>query len=126
MFKFKTEKDCLDYLRNVNYNGFECPHCANKKFWMIYNRKCMECSDCGHQEYLTANTIFHKSSTDLIKWFYAIQLMTQSKKGVSAKQLEKALKVTYKTAWRITHKIREAMDNDDNDLFSGIIQVDET
>lgn len=128
MSMFKAEKDCLDYLREKKYKSFKCPKCQNDKFYMIYGRKCMECSKCRHQEYLTANTVFHKSSTDLIKWFYAIQLMTQSKKGVSALQLQRAIKVTYKTAWRIAHKIREAMDNDDddNDLFGGITQVDET
>jgi len=88
----------------------------------------MECSKCRHQEYLTAGTIFHKSSTPLIKWFHAISIMTDSKKGVSALQLQRMIKVTYKCAWRIAHKIREAMDkdDDDNDMFGGITQVDET
>ena len=83
MSKFKTENDCLDYLKQKKYKGFKCPQCNNDKFYMIYGRKCMECTNCKHQEYLTAGTIMHKSSTKLIKWFYAIQLMTQSKKGVS-------------------------------------------
>lgn len=128
MSKFKTEKDCLDYLRATKYKNFKCPKCGNNKFYMIYSRKCMECSTCRHQEYLTANTVFHKSSTDLIKWFFAIQLMTESKKGVSALQIKRMVKVTYKTAWRMAHKIREAMDknDDDNDMFGGITQVDET
>lgn len=128
MTSFKSEKDCLDYLREKKYKDFACPKCGNKKFYMIYSRKCMECSICKHQEYLEAGTIFHKSSTSLMKWFYAIMLMTQSKKGVSALQLQRQLKVTYKTAWRIAHKIREAMDkdDDDHDLFGGITQVDET
>jgi len=125
---FKTDKDCLDYLREHRYKGFKCPKCGNGKFWMIYSRKCMECAGCGHQEYLTAGTIFHKSRTKLIKWFYAINLITTAKKGVSALWLKDQIKVTYKTAWRILHKIREAMDNDDDDsdMFGGITEVDET
>lgn len=128
MASFKTEKDCLDYLREKRYAGFTCPKCGNQKFYMIYSRKCMECSRCMHQEYLTAGTIFHKSSTPLMKWFFAIMQLTQSKKGISALQLKTQLKVTYKTAWRIAHKIREAMDkdDDDHDLFGGITQVDES
>lgn len=127
MAQFQSEKDCLDYLREHRYEEFKCPKCHKDKFYMLYSRKCMECAYCGHQEYLTANTIFHKSSTPLIKWFYAIMLMTQSKKGVSALQIQRMIKVTYKTAWRMAHKIREAMDNDDdNDMFGGITQVDET
>ena len=125
---FKSEKDCLDYLRETRYKNFHCPHCGMNKFWMIYSRKCIECANCGHQRCLTAHTIFHKSSTPLIKWFYAISVMTDSKKGVSALQLQRMIKVTYKCAWRIAHKIREAMDkdDDDNDMFGGITQVDET
>lgn len=128
MSKFKSEKDCLNYLRDTKYKNFKCPVCSESKFYMIYSRKCMECANCRHQEYLTANTVFHKSSTPLIKWFYAIELMVNSKKGVSALQLQRMIKVTYKTAWRIARKIREAMDNDDddNDMFGGITQVDET
>lgn len=128
MASFKTEKDCLNYLRDKRYKNFGCPKCGNIDFYMIYSRKCMECSACRNQVYLTANTIFHKSPTPLIKWFFAIMLMVESKKGVSALQLKRQLKVTYKTAWRIAHKIREAMDkdDDDHDLFGGITQVDET
>lgn len=124
---FKSEKHCLDYLRDKRYKYFKCT-CGNNKFWMIYGRKCMECTNCGKQRCLTAHTIFHKSSTPLIKWFYAISIITESKKGVSAMQLQRMIKVTYKTAWRILHKIREAMDkdDDDNDMFGGITQVDET
>ena len=73
---------------------------------------------CGHYLYPTAGTIFHKSSTSLHLWFYAMYLMTSTRCGISAKQLERELGVTYKTAWRMFTLIRnELMTQDDETLL---------
>lgn len=73
----------------------------------------------------TASTIFHKSRTPLTDWFYAIYLMSSNKAGTSAKKLERQLGVTYKTAWRMLHKIRTMMAADDR-LLTGEVEIDET
>ena len=75
----------------------------------------------------TAGTIFHKSSTSLQLWFYAMFLASQTRCGISAKQLERELGVTYKTAWRMLNKIRnQLMDETDDEPLSGDVEVDET
>lgn len=75
---------------------------------------------------MTAGTLFHDSHLPLWKWFLAIYLMGESKKGISAKQLQRMLKVSYKTAWYLAHRIRDAMGEDEQPLLRGIVEVDET
>lgn len=123
--KFSTDKQCLDYLRKVRYKDFSCPRCQNRKFYMLYKRKCMECSKCKRQQYLTAGTIMHKSSTQLRKWFYAIHLLTVGKKGMSAMQLHRMIGVTYKCAFRMNHLIRDAMSGQEKRMFQGLVKIDE-
>ncbi len=74
-------------------------------------RQSWTCTACGHHLHPTAGTIFHKSSTSLHLWFYAMYLMTSTRCGISAKQLERELGVTYKTAWRMANLIREQADD---------------
>ena len=81
---------------------------------------------CGHHLHPTAGTIFHKSSTSLHLWFYAMYLVTSSKTGVSAKHLERELGVTYKTAWRMFNLIRNSLMVQDDEPLSGEVEVDET
>ena len=80
----------------------------------------------GHHIHPTAGTIFHKSSTSLHLWFYAMYLMTSTRCGISAKQLERELGVTYKTAWRMFNLIRNQLMADDDEPLSGEVEVDET
>lgn len=87
-------------------------------------RKSYSCELCGHHVHPTSGTIFHKSSTSLTLWFYAIFLVASTRSGISAKQLEGELGVTYKTAWRMMKQIRSMM-NDDSGPLSGEIEVDE-
>jgi len=82
-------------------------------------------TDCGNQISPLADTIFHKSKTPLKGWFYAMYLFSVSKNGVSAKELERHLGVTYKTAWRIAKHVRMLMQQGDNQL-TGIVEIDET
>ncbi len=102
-----------------------CPKCSKvNKFYKLANRKAYACSFCRHQIYPLAGTIFEKSTTPLKDWFYAIYLMAQTRAGISAKQLERMLGVTYKTAWRMFHQIRKLM-ADDSDMLTGEVEVDE-
>ena len=103
-----------------------CPSCGSQtKFYRIKARKYYKCSFCAFELYPLSGTIFHKSETPLTKWFFAIFLFSNSKNGVSAKELERHLGVTYKTAWRIAKQIRRLMDEHNIDL-SGIVEADET
>jgi transposase-like protein len=83
------------------------------------------CAFCGHQNYPTAGTIFHKSETSLKSWFFAIFLMAQSRNGVAAKELERQLGVTYKCAWRMAHQIRKLLASGLGNKMMGIIEADE-
>ena len=129
--EFPDDKACLDWLLNYRYpNGITCTNCGvvSAKHHFIASRKSYSCQECGHHVHPTAGTIFHKSSTPLTLWFYAIYLMAQTRTGISAKQLERELGVTYKTAWRMFTMIRSRF-NDNGDAFGsdgGDVEVDET
>ena len=129
--EFPDDKTCLDWLLNKRYpNGITCKNCGviNAKHHFIVSRKSYSCQECGHHVHPTAGTIFHKSSTPLTLWFYAIYLVAQTRTGISAKQLERELGVTYKTAWRMFKMIRTRLD-ETGDAFGsngGNVEVDET
>lgn len=127
---FKTEyPDDQACLVSVLENRFEgtCPRCGvlGVKFHPITGRKGFVCSECDSHIYPLADTIFQKSSTSLWNWFYAIYLFSVAKNGVSAKELERHLGVTYKTAWRMAKQIRLLMEQN-NDKLTGTVEVDET
>ena len=91
-----------------------CPKCEReRKFHRVAIAPAYSCDSCGHHIHPLAGTIFHKSSTSLHLWFFAIYLMTSTRCGVSAKQLERELGVTYKTAWRMFNLIRNKLMADD-------------
>jgi transposase-like protein len=89
----------------------------------VKSRPSYSCDTCGHHLHPTAGTIFHKSSTSLHLWFHAIFLMAQTRCGISAKQLERELGVTYKTAWRMFKQIRSMLGQDKT--LSGTVEMDE-
>lgn len=124
--RFPDDDACLDWLRYKLYpEKIFCVNCRKPtKHHRISGRKVYGCDYCGHQISPTAGTIFHKSSTPLVYWFYAIYLMAQTRTGISAKQLERELGVTYKTAWRMFKEIRKRLDDGDA-LFSGVVEIDE-
>ena len=131
--KFPTENKIIDYFIKVRYKNIKCNHCGHNKVYAYSNedkKKFFRCGFCNRDFSIFKNTIFEKSSTDLRKWFFAIHLFLNGKKGISALQLQREIDVTYKTAWRMLHKIREAMGNrkkdDDDDFMDRIIEMDET
>lgn len=123
---FPNDETCLQWLVEYLYpDGIYCKLCDQvRPHHKDGKRPSYSCDYCGHHVHPTAGTIFHKSSTPLTLWFYAIYLMTATRAGISAKQLERELGVTYKTAWRMFHQIRKMMAADDKPL-SGEVEVDE-
>lgn len=125
--QFPNEDVCLDFLFKARYpKGVHCQKCDKvTPHYRIANRKVYSCQFCGYHISPTAGTIFHKSETPLKSWFHAIFLMSSTKTGISAKQLERELGVTYKTAWRMFRQVRRLMSEDVNPL-AGQVEVDET
>lgn len=126
--QFPDDDACLDYMFQRQYGNLPtCHKCGvvKPRYYRVSNRKCYACNDCGYQLSPLANTIFHKSDTPLTKWFYAIYLFGVGKNGVSAKEIERHLGVTYKTAWRMAKQIRLMMQQNGN-MLSGIVEADET
>ena len=127
---FKTEYPdddaCLKAVLENRY-GSTCPKCGvvDTKFYKITGRKAFACLNCRKHIYPLADTIFRKSETSLWNWFYAIFQFSVSKNGVSAKELERTLGVTYKTAWRMCKQIRLLMEQD-GEILTGEVEMDET
>lgn len=132
--QFQTEYPddgaCLDRIMVEQYGGteFSCPGCgADSKFHRIAKRRAYACQHCGHHVYPCVGTIFEKSRTPLTKWFFAMYLMTSTRHGVAAKELERQLGVTYKCAWRMAHELRKLMATaDGGGKLGGHVEIDET
>jgi transposase len=124
--QFPNDDACLQYLFGRRFpNGGTCMCGKSDCFHRMNTRKKFECAWCGHQISPTAGTIFHKSSTSLRTWFHALFIMTASRNGVSAMELMRQVGVTYKTAWRMNHQIRQLMTGE-IPMFEGIVESDET
>jgi transposase-like protein len=134
MQEFPDDASCLDWLWRNRYSvdgkHAKCPKCKARKAFTRYEtsqqRQSWTCTACGHHLHPTAGTIFHKSSTSLHLWFYAMYLMTSTRCGISAKQLERELGVTYKTAWRMAKMIRTELMQPDDAPLGGFVEADET
>jgi transposase-like protein len=126
--RFPDNDACLDYLKAKFYpDGTACPKCGKpSRFHRIRGRSAYSCQFCGHHVYPTAGTIFHKSTTSLQLWFWAIYLLSSSRCGISAKQLGREIGVTYKTAHRMFKQIRSLLGQDGEPPLSGDVEVDET
>ena len=124
--RFGTDEACLEYLRAMRWpEGFKCPACGSGDGW-VTARGTIYCRGCDRQTSLTAGTILHNSRTPVRKWFVGVWLLCTQKTGVSAKTLQRELKVGYKTAWLILQKLRSAMVRADRSLLSKMAEVDET
>jgi transposase-like protein len=124
---FGSEDECRAHLRKLRWpNGVRCLRCGSDKVPWLENQKKHQCKSCRYQFSVTAGTIFHDTHLPLWKWFLAVYLIVEAKKGISANQLKRMIKVSYKTAWYLTHRIRAALKEVDAQLLKGIIEVDET
>jgi transposase-like protein len=130
--RFPTEDSCLDHLFQVRYgNAFNCPGCGREaKFSRVKARRSYQCQWCAYQVYPTAGTPFDRTRTPLRDWFFVMFQFCASRNGVAAKEVERQLGVTYKTAWRMCHMIREYMGEIDGDGpiggFTKQVEIDET
>lgn len=130
--QFPDEETCLQHLFDVRFGqDFACPKCRkNTRWFRIKAERAYSCQWCGHHLHPTVGTPFEKTRTPLQLWFYAIFLFTTTRNGVAAKELERQLGVTYKTAWRMADLIRKHMADVDGDVQIGgigeIVEADET
>jgi transposase len=128
--EFPNDEACLARIMELRYGNEPICHDCGKSthFHPITGRRAFACQWCGHHVYPCVGTIFEKSSTPLTLWFHAMYLMTSTRNGVAAKELERQLGVTYKCAWRMAKQIRALM-GERNKLsgpLSGHVEVDET
>lgn len=123
---FASEDACLDYLDWLRWpEGFCCPWCAGVADWAS-NAAVHRCGDCGRRVSVTAGTVFHKTRTPLSVWFEVAWLLTTSKQGVSALEVQRVAGLgSYQTAWAMLHKLRTAMAQHGRDGLSGRVEVDE-
>ncbi len=125
--RFGDEDACWDYLEKIRWpDGVSCPKCSSGRITRINDGHKFHCNACGYQFTATAGTIFHDTHLPLRKWFVALYLMIESRKGISANQMKRTLKVAYRTAWYLCHRIRAAMAELNAEQLSGIVEVDET
>jgi transposase-like protein len=133
--QFKTDDDCLDYIEKMRWPNGElaCVHCGEvgrvsrivrQTKSKNQRNRLFQCLACEKQFSATSGTIFNDTHLPLTKWFMAIALICEAKKGISAKQVERHLGVNYRTAWHLCHRIREAMK--EGTLLSGAVEADET
>ncbi len=125
---FPDDATILEFIVGLLYpEGIHCPKCERvTKHHRVKSRTAYACQFCGRHEYPLVGTIFEGSATSLKLWFHAIFLMSQTRCGISAKQLERELGVTYKTAWRMANKIRSLLQDDNDEPLSGTVEMDET
>lgn len=126
-YNYGTHEKCLEAIKQSKYpDEMECPKCKRLSvFYPVAKRTAYACKFCGYQIYPLKGTVFEKSTTPLDLWFFAMYLMVQTRSGTSAKQLERMLGVSYKTAHRMFKQIRKLM-ADEPTLLSGNVEIDET
>jgi transposase-like protein len=125
---FPTQDDCLAHIESVRWQGTPvCPYCKSSKATPSPKERRYHCNSCNTSYSVTVGTIFHHTHLDLQKWFLAISLILNAKKGLSARQLGRDLEVNKNTAWRIAMQIRAAMGEDEQrQLLKGVVEMDET
>ena len=132
---FKDDAKAREYLQAIRWpNGPVCPHCGSvaehyELNGQAHRKGLWKCRDCRDQFSVTVGTVFERSHIALHTWLQAVYLLCSSKKGISSKQLERTLGVTYKTAWFMSHRLREAMKPTGSGIMGGnggTVEADET
>ena len=126
--RFGTDEACRAYLVRARWpEGFRCGGCGHDQAYSHKKRLIEECTACGKQHSILAGTIFEQTKTGLARWFLAIYLVTSSKGGISAMELQRQMGFgSYGTAWAWLHKIRRAMVVPGRQPLSDRVEADET
>jgi transposase-like protein len=126
--RFPDDQKCRNYLEHLRWrDGVRCPKCQGQHISSILKRDQYDCDSCRYQFSVTAGTIFHDTHLPLTKWFLAVYLLCQSRKGMSANQLKRMLRINYRTAWYLCHRIRHAMaEVPPLEKLDGTVEMDET
>jgi transposase-like protein len=124
---FPTEAKCRELLVRLRWpRGPECPRCKGPAVELETERELFYCKDCDYQFTVTSGTIFNDTHLALFKWFAAVLLLCEAKKGISACQIQRTLGMSYKTAWYLCHRIRAAMREVQKTMLDGTVEMDET
>jgi transposase-like protein len=125
--KYPTEEICIeDFWERRNRDSFYCSNCGSQDGYKLATRKKWKCRKCRTQTSILTGTVFENSKLSLEKWYWAAFLMICSKAGISAKELQLQIGVTYKTAWYVNRRLREVMRlANDKYQLSGTVTMDE-
>lgn len=126
--KYRDEPTCIQALADLRWpDRFTCNRCGGRKAYHLAARpRIYECAECGCQHSITAGTVFHKTRTDLRKWFLATYLISHDKRGVSALMISRELAIRYDTAWLMCHKLRHALtESSTNIKLDDFVEIDD-
>jgi transposase-like protein len=124
--QFPTQEDCIQHLEKIKWKGSSfCPYCESNNCTSVAKELRHHCNNCNTSFSITVNTIFHQTHLPLQKWFLAIALILNAKKGISSRQLARDLNVSKDTAWSMQMRIRKAM-IETPELLNGVVEMDET
>lgn len=124
--QFPTQQDCLKHLEEVRWHGKPtCPYCKSSSSTVLPKESRYHCNRCNTSYSVTVGTIFHKTKVDLQKWFLAVSLVLNAKKGISARQLARDIEVNKNTGWFMLMRARAAL-RENGELLHGIVEADET
>lgn len=126
--RFPDQETCINYLEGVKWsNKPQCPYCKSKQSTKRKDTQRHQCNSCNRSYSVLVGTIFEDTKLSLSKWFLAITLILNAKKGLSSRQLSRDLGINRNTGWYLQMRIRKAMqEGEDKDLFNGIVEIDET
>jgi len=125
--RFAEEADCYEYLIQSRWpEGMICPRCQGRDFWRRSRRWLHQCRGCGFEVSPTAGTLLQDSHMPVREWFWTAYLVATHTPGLSAKQLQRQLGCSYKTAWYMLHRLRRAMVNQARSKLRGVVEADET
>lgn len=126
--KFPTQAECIAHLEGVRWpDGPVCPYCGAYSTTPLPKQQRHHCNACNTTFSVTVRTIFHHTHLPLQKWFLAVSLVLNAKKGLSARQLARDLDVNKNTGWRMGMQIRKAMaEREQRELLTGVVEMDET
>lgn len=126
--KFPDQETCINYLEGLRWsNKPQCPYCRSEQSTKRVGTQRHQCNSCNRSYSVLIGTIFESTKLSLPKWFLAISIILNAKKGLSSRQLSRDLGINRNTAWYLQMRIRKAMqEGEDSDLFKGIVEIDET